>query len=267
MRLLGERVAPRADLFWNGEIARTIELCRVGVLASGALAQLKVETNMSDPAGCWIAFAARARVIIVPSVLANNVRPQSILDLTNRNWFGRAAIADPHFGSTGTHFAALHATWGDDRFREFVRGMRENRVTRLPGNAQVKDAVAQGRFAWGLTDTDDVHGAMLDGAAVEAIFPDQDSDLGLFLIPNTLALVANGPNPEAGRELAEYLASADVEAKLAAGRSAQIPIRHDVPGPAAWPDAASLRRMTVDFEAVADALPAMLRAFDEEWPQ
>lgn len=267
MRLRAEVGAPHADVFWNGEVARTIELCRDGVLARGALAEVIVDTVMSDPMGCWSAFAARARVIIVSSAMATESRPRSILDLIDPHWRGRVAIANPHFGTTGTHFAALHASWGDDRFREFVRGMRGNSVARLPGNAQVKDAVAQGRFDWGLTDTDDVHGAILDGAAVEAIFPDQHNSLGLFLIPNTVAIVTNGPNPSAARKLADYLTSADVEAALAAGRGAHIPIRHNVPGPAAWPSASSFRRMTVDFEAVADAFPAMLRAFDEEWPQ
>jgi iron(III) transport system substrate-binding protein len=266
-RLRAERAAPRADLFWNGEVARTIELCREGVLARSALANLIVATLISDPDGCWIGFAARARVFIVPSILPDKSRPQSILDLVNPHWRGKAAIANPHFGTTGTHFAALYATWGNERFRKFIRGMRANAVTILPGNAQVRDAITQGRFDWGLTDTDDVHGAMQDGAAVEAVFPDQYTELGLFLIPNTVALVAGGPHPEAGWQLAEYLTSASVEAKLAAARGAQIPIRHNVPGPAAWPDAASLHRMAVSFDAVADAFPAMLRAFDEEWPQ
>ena len=38
--------------------------------------------------------------------------PQSVLDLADPKWKGQAAIADPRFGSTSFHVAALYAAPG-----------------------------------------------------------------------------------------------------------------------------------------------------------
>jgi iron(III) transport system substrate-binding protein len=188
--------------------------------------------------------------------------------LTDPTWKGRAAIADPHFGTTGTHFAALLVAWGEQRFREWLRALRTNEVAILPGNAQVKDAVASGRCEFGFTDTDDVNEALREGKPVSLVIPDQGgSELGVFIVPNAVALVRDGPHPANARKLVSYLLSASVEAALARGDGAQIPIRNPVPGPALLPPLASLKVMRVDYGDVGMAYRRMLRIVDEEWPR
>ena len=122
----------------------------------------------------------------------------------------------------------------------------------LAGNATVRDMVASGAYAWGLTDTDDANGAVEDGLPARWQFPDQEQDgLGTLVIPNTVAVVKNAPHPEAARKLVDYLLEPDVERALAEMRGMQIPLNPAVDAPQNVPRMSEIRTMAVDFNVVA----------------
>ena len=258
-RLVAERDRPRADVFWNNEVAQTIVLKKAGVLQAyrsrGAKA---IPKAYRDTEGYWTGFAARGRVIIYNTNLVKTP-PQSILDLAKPEWKGRAAIAKPLFGTTATHAAALFALWGEERAKAFFQSLLDNKVGILPGNATVRDAVARGDYAIGLTDTDDANGAVVDGLPARWLFPDQEAGgLGTLIIPNTVALIAGSPHPEAGKKLIDFLLTPEVEKRLAGMRSIQIPLNPAVEPAEGVPDLASVRTMDVSFAAAADAMPTSL---------
>jgi iron(III) transport system substrate-binding protein len=208
----------------------------------------------------WTGFAARARVIIYNTNLVTDP-PMSVQDMTDPTWRGKVAMADPRFGTTATHAAAWFAHWGDERAKAFFGALRANHIGILPGNAAVRDAVGIGKYAWGLTDTDDAHGAVEDRFPVKWLLPDQgpgEAALGTLVIPNTVALIQGGPNPERGRRLIDFLLRPETEAALAQSRSIQIPLRPGVPGPDAAPPIGEIRAMDVRFDAVAAKIPAMM---------
>jgi len=92
--------------------------------------------------------------------------------------------------------------------QHWLRQLRENEVAILPGNAQVKDAVAAGRYDFGFSDTDDVNEALRDGKPVRLVVPDQGAtEMGVFVIPNAVALIRGAPHPESGSKLMSYLLS------------------------------------------------------------
>jgi iron(III) transport system substrate-binding protein len=249
--LVRESRHPRCDVFWNGEILNTIRLGQKGLLApySSPASSPGPEWPRS-PDGSWHPLAGRARVLIVNTeLLAEADRPKSILELTQPKWKGRVAIAKPAFGTTATHAACLFQALGKERAERFYRELRPN-VTVLPGNKDVAVAVAAGQYAVGFTDTDDAHVEVQRGRPVAMIFPDQD-DFGTLFLPNTIALIKGGPNLDAGRKLIDYLLSAEVEARLARGPSAQIPVnpKVDVQPPVATPK--TVKPMAVDFDKAA----------------
>jgi iron(III) transport system substrate-binding protein len=90
------------------------------------------------------------------------------------------------------------------------------------------------------------------------VFPDKDG-IGTLMIPNTVALIAGGPNPEAGKRLIDYLLSKDVERALAFGDSMQIPVRDDVERPPHVPPFDQIRAMDVDYSAIAENLDPAAR--------
>jgi iron(III) transport system substrate-binding protein len=267
-RLIAEASRPRADVFWNNEVAQMARLDSAGVLATWSRSTTPAPHIRISDAPAWAAFAARIRVLIVHQrAAAAQHPPASLSAFTDPRWKGQAALANPHFGSTGAHFAALLTQWGENGFREWLRALRANDVAVLAGNAQVKDAVVAGRYSFGLTDTDDVNEAVSAGKSVKLVVPDQGpGESGALLIPNTVALIRGARNEDNARRLADYLLSARVEGALAQGRGVQIPIRSNVPGPALLPPLAQIKALAVDYSEVARAYERMLQIVDEEWP-
>lgn len=268
-RLIAEAKRPRADLFWNNEVAQLVRLSDAGILAEWTLPREDdlVAGMANNP--LWTGFAARIRVFVVhtPENADLNARDiDSLEDLVDPRWKGKAAIANPHFGTTGTHFAALLSVWGEEKFKQWLRALKENEVAVLPGNAQVKNAVSAGQYRFGLTDTDDANEALQEGKKISLVFPDQlDTQLGAFMIPNAIALVKGRPQSEKTAQLAKFLTSAKVEESLAQGSGAQIPLRHAVPGPKILPDPSNIRLMKVDYSEVGRVYSRMLAIVDQEW--
>jgi iron(III) transport system substrate-binding protein len=178
--------------------------------------------------------------------------------MADPKWRGQSGLAKPLFGTTATHAACLFAAWGDDRAKEFFERIKANGARIMPGNKDVARAVGGGRLAFGLTDTDDALGEVEAARPVAIVYPDQGpGGLGTLFIPNTLAVVKGSPHPEAARRLVDFLLSAEVEARLAAGPSAQIPLGRGVDVPLRVETPRTVRPMRVDFEAAAGKWPTV----------
>lgn len=253
--IIAEADRPRADLFWNNEILNTLRLKQLGLLVPFTPTHAEeIPDQYKADDGSWYGFAARARVLIVNTDLVPEAeRPTSILDLADPKWKGKTAIAKPLFGTTASHAACLFEAWGDEKATQYFRDLKANEVAIPSGNKQLAIDVASGRIAFGLTDTDDAV-VMIEqqNAPVVIVYPDQGEDeLGTLFIPNTLAMIKGGPNPEAARELASAILSPGVEAALAAGPSAQIPIMSSTGADVRVETPATIKPMIVDFEAAA----------------
>ncbi len=267
-RLIAEKDRPRADVFWNNEVIQTIVLKEKGILSPYiSPASEAIPSGFKDPEGYWTGLAARGRVIIYNIDLVKEP-PQSIHDLLDPQWKGKAAIAKPLFGTTATHAAALFAQWGPEKTKTYFQGIKENEVVVLPGNATVRDLVVRGEYAWGLTDTDDANGAVVDGKPVKWHFPDQgDNGEGTLIIPNTLALINQSPHPEAAKQLIDYLLSPEVEETLAQSRSLQIPLNPNAKAPSTVPILSEVRTSAIDFNEAAHQLDTSMRYMQEEFLQ
>ncbi len=253
--LIQEQTRPRCDLFWNNEILHTVRLEKMGLLAPYPTDRAaSFPSEYRSPQGTWYGFAARVRVLIVNTQLVSEPdRPRGIRDLTDPKWKGRVGIAKPLFGTTATHAAVLWSHWGDDEARKFFLALKENAQV-LSGNKQVALSVARGELAFGLTDTDDAIIEHDGGSPVEIVYPDQEEGgLGALFIPNTLALIKGGPNSQAAQALVDFLLAPEIEAALAAGRSAQFPLNPAVTVPSRAGAPQPLRHMPVDFAAAAVA--------------
>ena len=188
---------PRADVFWNSEVSRTVLLAQQGALqgyASPSAADLPGQYRAAGD--LWSGFGVRARIIIYnKSRIGEDELPRSIFDLTDERWRGEAGIAHPLFGTTLTHVGALWTTLGAEKTQAYLRALLANDVHVLAGNSTVRDRVTRGEIKVGLTDTDDAVVAIRKGLPVGIVFPDQEASvgraepLGTFVIPNTVALV------------------------------------------------------------------------------
>jgi iron(III) transport system substrate-binding protein len=256
-RLAQERSRPRCDVFWNNEIARTIQMKDMGLLeAYFSPAAEGIPEAFRDEEGYWTGFAARARVLAYNTELVDPGEvPRAIEELADERWRGRIAMAYPLFGTTATHAAVLFADWGEERARAFFEALAANQVRIVEGNATACRMVAAGEIPLALTDTDDATLLRSQGKSVDFVMLGH-GDEGALLIPNTVALIKSGPNPQAGRRLIDYLLSPEVESRLAHCPSAQIPLRPGVDAPEAVRQLARGTFFYPDYEAAARLIPA-----------
>lgn len=252
-RLLEERSRPAADVWWSGEFAQTLTLAAEGVLdAYESPSGADLPAGMRAVDGTWTGFGGRARIILVNTDrLEPADYPRSIFDFVDPAYEPEnGAIAYPVFGTTATHAAALYAALGDEVASAYLADLAASGVRVVDGNSVVRDLVAAGQAAFGLTDTDDACAAVADGANVEIVFPDQEpGGLGTLVIPNTVAVVGGGPNPEEARRLVDYLLSPEVTADLVEAGWFHVPSRRvDATPPCV--DASEVRAMEVSLEDV-----------------
>lgn len=269
-RLIAERDRPKADVWWSSEAMGTCKLASEGVLAEEAVATL---AGLDPPwpamlrQPTWTGFACRGRVMVVNTKrVAKQDIPRRLGDLISPTWKSRIGIARPQFGTTRGHCAALMVEHGEPAYSAWLDGLRENRVRWLDGNATVVRACAMGEIDVGLTDTDDVHAGIAKEWPVEMVFESVDrpglpdapgigrtgdlTSTGPLLIPNTIARVNNGPNPDGARRLIDVLLSATSERMLARSESKNLPTR---PGlDVEFPECAIPNGRHVDWSKAAD---------------
>jgi iron(III) transport system substrate-binding protein len=252
--IIAEARRPRCDLFWNNEILNTLRLKERGLLVPFRPAHAgDLPATFKARDGTWYGFAARARILIVNTrLVAEADRPRGIRDLLDPRWKGKIGIAKPLFGTTATHAACLFAAWGDEKAGQFFRDLKSNEVQVLSGNKQVALAAGSGQIAFGLTDTDDAMGEIEAGSPVSIIYPDREpGGLGTLFIPNTLAIIKGSPHQKEAEALADHLLSPAVEAALARGPGAQIPLLKVTEVAARVETPRTVHSMEAEFEAAA----------------
>jgi iron(III) transport system substrate-binding protein len=158
--------------------------------------------------------------------------------------------------------AALYTWKNENVFKLWMKTYVDNQLKFLPGNATVRDQVAQGILAYGITDTDDAFAALDEGKPVRMVYLAQDKE-GTFIIPNTVAMINDAPHPSHAKTFIDYLLSPEIEEKLANTRAKQIPVRSSVPVPNGVPSLSSIKAEEVNYEEIAKNLDACLDVMRE----
>jgi iron(III) transport system substrate-binding protein len=259
-RLIAEGSNPQADVFWSGDVFRCLVLKSKGFLTPHR-APDAVPQRFRDRDGMWTGFSGRARVLVYDRDEVQTPLPSSLEEFTTPARAGELSIANPLFGTTTVHVAALFVALGDERARALLDGLKANGAHRVSSNSESLRAALSGGASFGLTDTDDAFVALRDGRPVGLLFPDQNG-VGTLFMPNAVALVRGGPDPKEGQELIDFLLTSAVEGMLrdAAG---QIPVLPGTEPPADLP-LDHVKWMDVDYEAIArkvDEIQPYLRSW------
>lgn len=265
-RLIAEKDRPVADVFYSGDPMRTGVLKLKGVsqpyrspVAEG------LPQQFSDPEGHWTGFSCRARVIIYNRDLIPGGREaKSVLDLNDPAYKGKACIANPLFGTTSMHAAALFAALGPEKAKQFFEDFATNAGTILSSNGEVRRRVANGEFALGLTDTDDYNVARKEGKSVGVVYPDRDG-MGTVVVPNCLVLIKGAPHQENGKRFIDYMLGATTEQALAEGDAAQMPVRAGVPVPPHVVTLDKIKPMPLDYATLAADAERITTEFLKGW--
>ncbi len=264
-RLIAEKDNPRCDVFWSGDPVRTIVLKNREITESyrSKVAE-DIPAVYKDKDGHWTGFSARARVLIYnKDLLPPDSVPLSIFELTEPRLKGQVAIANPLFGTTTFHIAAIFTALGDSAGKAMLEKLKKNRVVIATSNGDVKKRVVSGEVACGLTDTDDAFEAVNEGANVGIVFLDQKSGLGTLVMPNTLCMIKDCPNPQNAKKLIDYLLSRKTEAALARS-CAQMPLHSGVEVPENIPSLDHIIPMKINYDE-AGLMLEQIQPFLKNW--
>lgn len=228
----------------------------------------------------WYGFGGRARVVVYNSKhVAAAEAPTSYSGMLAETFKGRIAMARPQFGTTRGHMALLCDAWGKGPFGEWLDALKGAGVRLRDGNSAVVRAVATGECHIGLTDSDDVVAGQREGWPVGMAFikcPDPNAKrvdrthprwaemqrvakTGTLLLPNTVARVRGGPNPDGVPALIAFLLGKGTQRLMAQSDSRNVPVDPDLRREmAAWlPPEDDIA--AVDFEDGADAMDAAMQ--------
>ncbi|MBC8202459.1 MAG: extracellular solute-binding protein [Planctomycetes bacterium] len=242
-RLRREASRPVADVFWSSENIGTIQLAQEGVFDSCSTTVTAAwPAEYRDPSAYWFAFSPRARVIAYDPTVTN------VKEMPAYWWeYTDAAMADPRFGTTGTHLAVMAED--ANRFNSFAQELGNTPL--LGGNAATVQAVIDGSARYAMTDSDDVHAAIARGASIAMLMPRHHAGVGggTLLIPNTVAMIADCQHPEQAKLFIDFMLSDHVATLLAESSSKNIPLQKTVAEQ--FPDLVVQDPLQVDFIAAA----------------
>lgn len=264
-QILREGAHSRCDVFWNNQALGTEQLKRAGLLepyfGSG---YERIPAEFKDPEGLWTGFAARLRVWIVNTEKMEATPAAIDAALASADLSGMA-IAQPMFGTTLSQYSLLWRELGGEALQRQHHDLVQRGCRVVSGNATVKNLVAEGVCAFGMTDTDDYFVAA-DGQRPVAQLPIRVNGRTIC-IPNSVAIIRGTENREAAQQLVDYLLSERVELQLAESAARQIPlgpvapeaVPEDVRPLMAW------ARESADMKDLGDAQEACLAWLKAEY--
>jgi iron(III) transport system substrate-binding protein len=263
-RLLAEKNNPQADVYWANEPVRADVLRQQGISSPFRPVNAQaIPDQFRDSQGYWTGFSARARLLVVNKRAKS--KPNSVLAYIDPRMKGKAVIANPLFGTTTAQMAALFSVWGDEKGKQFLAGLKANKVKLSTSNGESADFVGSGEFEFALVDSDDAVDRMRHGKPIDIVYPDQgEGEAGVLILPNAVALIRGGPNPDNGKKLIEYLVSRETERKLAFADCAQIPLNPGVSTPKEIKPIEQIKTMKVNYAELAAKLQAIQPVL-KEW--
>jgi iron(III) transport system substrate-binding protein len=244
-KLEAEADRPQADVWWGSEAFLTAKLTREKILAPYVSpSAADIPANFKDKDGMWAGVGLRARVLAIGKP-GPGFELKHVSDLLDPRLKGKATISVPTAGATGAHVAALYLLLGQDNADAFFKGLHANDVYLIGGNAESANKVGEGAFDVGLTDSDDVANAQINGGKLTMVVPDQGpDDVGAVTMPTTVGLVAGCRNVEAAKKLIDFLERRETEQKLIDMQFAKWSVRDD-------PAKGGVKSMKIDYDAAA----------------
>ncbi|MCI0372475.1 MAG: extracellular solute-binding protein, partial [candidate division NC10 bacterium] len=149
-----ERGNPHGDLFLGTAAGITELLRQKGLLepyASPYAREIPEEFRAADHT--WVGITGRVRVLIYNTDRVKPAEaPESYFDLAAPRWKGQVAVASLGERTTVSWLAALMALKGETATRQYVDALRANGLKVLKSNTEVRNAVARGEAAIGITN-------------------------------------------------------------------------------------------------------------------
>ena len=105
-----------------------------------------------SPQGQWVGISGRARVVVYNTErLQVTDLPANMEGFTDPKWKGRIGWA-PSNASFQAMVTAMRVMWGDDKTRQWLRGIKDNDPLEFPKNTPIVDATSKGEVDVGFVN-------------------------------------------------------------------------------------------------------------------
>lgn len=253
--LLEEGARSPATVFLAQDVGAVGALTDKGLLAvlpDGVLARVPEKYRAAKQT--WVGVTGRARVIAyAPARTKPEQLPTSILDLTKPAWKGKVGWA-PQNASFQVFVTGVRKLLGDDGAAKWLTEMKANGARAYAKNGAIVQAVAAGEIDLGLVNHYYLYQFLKDdpkfGAANHFTAA---KDAGSLINLSAVGVLASASPAQqaAGVKLAEYLLSAETQARFAT-ETHEYPLVDGVAPPTGLPTLAQLEPPPIDLSDLGD---------------
>ncbi|HVR34205.1 MAG TPA: extracellular solute-binding protein [Acidimicrobiia bacterium] len=256
--IVAEGASSPADVFWAQDPAFIGGIANQGLLAElpAEVVEL-VDARFSDNENHWVGITGRSRVLVYNTdLVADDALPATVWDLIEPEWAGRFGVA-PTNGSFVAFVTGMIVAEGEDRTREWLRGIAANDPVIYDGNGPIVDAVVAGDLEAGLVN----HYYLLQridqlGGVPAANHFFSSGDPGGLVMATGAGVLANSDQPEAAVALIRHLLSAESQTHFLS--LFEYPLIPGVGTPAGQLPLAELPTLDINLTDTADTLEPAL---------
>jgi iron(III) transport system substrate-binding protein len=205
-RARAEAARPLADVIWSvgGEaLEANSDLLEPYTSAHDDMIDplYKVGTN-------WLPYTGIPMVMVVNTdMVSADEMPTSWADLADEKWDQKIAFAGADSsGSAFMQLATVLDVYGEEEGWELFEAMMGNFII-TNSSGRVPRGTADGEFAIGLTLEEAAQRYVAGGAPVTIVYPEPATSA----LPDAVALVKDGPNPEAGKAFVDFVLSQEIQ--------------------------------------------------------
>jgi iron(III) transport system substrate-binding protein len=209
----------------------------------------RVPERFRSPDGLWVGISGRARVVVYNTATVQpDALPADIYDFVDPKWSGRIGWV-PSNGSFQAMLTAMRQSWGEDKTRQWLEGIKANQPVAFENNAAAVEGVAAGEA--------DV--AFVNHYYLYRFLREQGESFGArnaFLTgggPGSLIMVAgagrlvNGPNEANALRFLQFMLS-PVAQQYFSSQTSEYPLVEGVVTPVGLPPLADLEATALDID-------------------
>jgi iron(III) transport system substrate-binding protein len=208
----------------------------------------------------WLPFSAVGETVIAVNtrLVPEAETPSSWTHLADPRWRGRIAYAGAdRSGSAFTQLLTILHIFGNDEGWALFERILPNLIITGSSSA-VAAGVGSGEYALAMTLEDNALRLIEGGAPVKIVYPSE----GVTLLPDAMALIARGPNPQGGRAVLDFILTAEAQALLVQ-QLGRRPVRTDVAAPRQLPPISALRVRNFPMEWAGANRRAVLERYTQ----
>jgi len=208
----------------------------------------KVAPRFAAADGTWVGISGRARVVVYNTDLVDPADlPDDIWGFVEPQWRGRIGWA-PTNGSLQAMLTGMRSVWGEERTREWVRGIQANEPVVYSNNTATVAGVATGEAAVGFVNHYYLYNFIAqegEGFRARNYFLPNGGPASLIMVSG-VGILQTAPNADNAQRFVDFLLSVPAQ-QYFASRTNEYPVVEGVQTAPGLPPLAEIDAMAIDI--------------------